>query len=166
MQVSNYFPCLHKTTCTSPFGLLFNNKPDFWNLHLLFSVAYVKRFRDCSIHRKKGLSQSIKAILVVNDQKLDRKLFYVPHTKSIIGSADYDLDPSHPSGPVFGLTYDGGIQFNLHITDTQEWISPTYNQGDKVYIFNNHHQKQDTTLIDIPIKKFNYYTIRYTDSGD
>ena len=55
-----------------------------------------------------------------NDQKSDGKLFYGPHTKSIIGSADYDLDLSHPSGLVFGLIYDDVIQFNLHITDSQE----------------------------------------------
>ena len=65
-------------------------------------------------------------------KKSDGKLFYVPHTKSIIGPVDYDLDPSHPSGPVFSLTYDGGIYFNLHIPDSQECRSPTYNQGDKV----------------------------------
>ena len=93
---------------------------------------------------------------MVNDQKLDRKLFYVPHTKSIIGLVDYDLDPSHPSGPVFGLTYDGGIQFNLYIPDSQEWRSPTCNQGDKVHLFNNIHQKLDAIIIDIPIKGFDY----------
>ena len=49
------------------------------------------------------------------------KLFHVPHTKSIIGSVDYNLDPFHPFDLVFGLTYDGGIQFNDHIPDTQEW---------------------------------------------
>ena len=103
----------------------------------------MKRYRNGSIHRKKGLSQSIKDILVGNDPKSDGKLFYVPHTKSIIGSADYDLDLSRPSGPVFGLTYDDGIQFNLHIPDSQEWRSPTYNQGEKVTLFNNIHQKQE-----------------------
>ena len=92
-----------------PFELLHNSKSDFRNLHRLFSIAYVKHFRDGSIHRKEGLSQSIKAILVGSDPKSDGKLVYVPHTKSIIGSADYDLDPSHLSGLVFGLTYDGGI---------------------------------------------------------
>ena len=166
VQVSNYLPYLHKSTWTSPFELLHNNKPDFRNLHPLFSVAYVKRFKDGSVHRKKGLSQSIKAILVGNDPKSDGKLFYVPHTKSIIGSADYDLDPSHPSGPVFGLTYDGGIQFSLHIPDAQEWRTPTYNQGDKVHLFNDIHQKLEAIIIDIPIKGFDYYTIRYSNSGD
>ena len=57
---------------------------------------------------------------MVNDKKSDGTLFYVPHTKIIIGSADYDLGPFHPSGPVFELTYDGGTQFNLHIIATQE----------------------------------------------
>ena len=106
--MSNYLPYLHKTTWTSPYELLHNNKPNFRNLHPLFSVAYVKIFWDGLIHKKEELYQSIKAILVGIDPKLDEKLFYVPHTKSIIGSTDYDLDPSHPSSPVFGLIYDGG----------------------------------------------------------
>ena len=76
-----------------------------------------------------------------NGPKSDGKLFYVPHTKSIIRPADYDLDPFHPSDPVFGLTYDSGVQFNLHIPDTQEWRSSTYNQGEKVQLFNNRRQK-------------------------
>ena len=84
----------------------------------------------------------------------------------IIESADYDLDPSHPSGPVFGLTYDGGIQFNLHIPDAQEWRTPTYNQGDKVHLFNDIHQKLEAIIIDIPIKGFDYYTIQYSKSSD
>ena len=54
------------------------------------------------------------------DPKSDTKLFYVLHTKSIIGSVDYDLDPSHPSGSVFGLIYDGGIQFNFQLFETRE----------------------------------------------
>ena len=106
--MSNYLPYLHKTTCTSPYEQLHNNKPNFRNFHPLFSVAYVKSLRDGLIHKKEELYQSINAILVGIDPNLDEKLFYVPHTKSIIKSADYDLDPSHPSGPVFGLIYDGG----------------------------------------------------------
>ena len=55
----------------------------------------------------------MKCILVGNDNKSDGQLFYLPHTKSLIGSADYKLDPTHPSGPIFQLQYNGGIQFNL-----------------------------------------------------
>lgn len=37
------------------------------NLHPMFSIAYVKRFKDGKKHRSKGTSQRIKCILVGND---------------------------------------------------------------------------------------------------
>ena len=59
------------------------------------------------------MSQSVKCILVGNDNKSDGQLLYVPHTKSLIWSADYKLDPTHLSDPIFQLQYNGGIEFNL-----------------------------------------------------
>ena len=101
-----------------------------------------------------------------NDPKSDSKLFYVSHTKSIIRLVDKDLEPSHPSCLVFGLTYNGRIQFSLLSPNTQEWRSPTYNQGEKVKLYNSQHKIQEATIINIPIKSCNYYAIRYTVSGD
>ena len=43
-----------------------------------------------------------------NDPKSDGLLFYSPDFKSLIGSADYILDPVPPSGPVCNIPYDGG----------------------------------------------------------
>ena len=54
------------------------------NLHPMFSVACIKRFKDGSLHKKKIYSQSINKILVGNDIKPDGKLFYIPHTQIII----------------------------------------------------------------------------------
>ena len=47
----------------------------------MFSIVYVKRFKDDKKHRSKGTSQSIKYILVGNDYKSDGKYFNLPHTK-------------------------------------------------------------------------------------
>ena len=70
----------------STYELLFKEKPNYRNLYSMFLVAYVKRFKYGSLHRKKDYSQSIKEMLVGDDIKSDGKLFYVPRTKSI-----YDL---------------------------------------------------------------------------
>ena len=48
-----------------------------------------------------------------------------------------------------------------------EWRSTTFNQGEKVQLYSTINiKKQEATIIDIPIKRFNYYTIRYTVSED
>ena len=56
----------------------------------------------------------------------------ISHTKSIIGSFDYKLDPTHTSGPIFQLQYDGCIQFNLYIPQSSDMRPPTFNIGDRV----------------------------------
>ena len=76
-----------------------------------FSVAYVKHYKDGTKKRKKLKSQTIKCIVVGNDHKSDGRLFYVPKTKHLIGSADYVIDHIPPAGPVFGLKYDGHVDF-------------------------------------------------------
>ena len=109
IQVLHMIPYLHKNKWTTQFACHYNIKLDYRKLQPIFSTAYVKRFRDGTSHRTKEISQSIKCILVDNNNLSNGQLFHVPHTKSIIGSSDYKLDPTHPSGPRFQLQYDGGI---------------------------------------------------------
>ena len=94
------------------------------------------------------------------------EIFYLPHTKSLVGSADYKLDPSHLSWPSFGLNYDGGIQFSLYVPEEDEIRSPSYNQGDIITIRDENNQLSTAKVIDIPITPFNPYTIRYMSSGN
>ena len=67
----------------------------------------------------------------------------MPHTKSLIGSADYKLDPTHPSGPIFQLQYNGGIQFNLVVPQSSDMRLPSYNIGDKIHVSNNNKDKNN-----------------------
>ena len=76
--------------------------------------------------------QSINCILVGNDNLSDEQLFYVPHTKSIIVSSDYKLDPTHYSGPILQLQYNGDIQFNLYIPQSSDMRPHTFNMGDRI----------------------------------
>ena len=94
-------PVKSNNVWTAPFEKLHNVKPDYRNLHPMFSIAYVKRFKDGKKCRMKGTSQSIKCIFVGKDYKSDGKLFYLPHTKSLARSADYKIYPNHLSGPSF-----------------------------------------------------------------
>ena len=112
VQLSNYLPV--KTdigSLTTPFFEAYGQKPDYRKLLPLFSIAYVKLYE--SANGNTLSSQTVKGILVGNDPKSDGRLFYNPSTKSLMGSSDYRLDISIPSGPPFQLIYNGGFDFNL-----------------------------------------------------
>ena len=85
--------------------------------------------RDGPTHRTKAMSQSIRAICVGNDPKSDGLQFYSPDFSSLIGSVNHTLDHVPPSGPICGIPYDGGAQFDLHCDD------------------DNAHRSQRTTLM-------------------
>ena len=130
-------------------------------------MAYVKRFRDGVVHRKSPYCQTIKAICVGNDSKSDGKLFYIPNTCSLIGSSDFILDPSPPSGPCFDLPYDGGINFNLLAPDDTSLRPPTFDINSSVYVQSpTTHDFHDATLIDIPLGGSHMFTVHYKDTED
>ena len=77
-QVYNYMPINYKNTISTPHYLVYKQKPDYRNLFPIFSVAYVKRYKDGTKKRKKLKSQTIKCIVVGNDHKSDGRLFMYP----------------------------------------------------------------------------------------
>lgn len=133
VQVCNYTPINVKNKWTTAFELMYQQKPDYRNLMPLFSVAYVKRKRDGTTHRTKAMSQTLRCICVGNDPKSDGLLFYSPDFKSLIGSADYTLDPIPPSGPICNIPYDGGVQFDLQCDGDTVHRPPAYQLHDTVY---------------------------------
>ena len=58
--------------------------------------------------------QTIKAILVGNDDKSDGKLFYNPASKKLMVSSDYRLNITVPSGPLFNLEYSDPTSYTLY----------------------------------------------------
>ena len=126
-QVSNYMPIiLDNCQCTNPHEQKYGIKTDWRNLVPMFSLGYIHRIRDGKKQRATSNSQSIMGICVFNNPKSYGLLFYFPTTKTIVGSADYCLDPTVPSGTVFGYSYDGVIGFNLYNPSTNTTRSPTY----------------------------------------
>ena len=73
-QVFNYMPIKYKGSITTPHYLAYKKKPDYRNLFLIFSVAYVKRYKDGQKKRKKLKSQVVKCIVVGNNHKSDGRL--------------------------------------------------------------------------------------------
>ena len=82
------------------------------------SLGYIRRNRDENKQRATDDSQSIMGVCVGNDPKSDGLLFYLHTSKKLVGSADYRLYPTVPSGTVFGYSYDEGIGFNLYNPST------------------------------------------------
>jgi len=130
-QASNYFPI--KTdipgVLTTFFFEAYGIKPDYRKLSPPFLTSHVKIYE--SVEGNTLTTQTIKAIIVGNDDKSDGKLFYNPATKSLLGSSDYRLDTFHPSGPLFGLAYNGNFEFHL-VDETPAFNPPllatTYNK--------------------------------------
>ena len=148
---------------TTPLQCIYKIKPDYRNLRPIFSIAYVKRFRDGVKYWSKAISQSIKCILVGNDSKSGGWLFCVPHTRSILGLYDYKLDPTHPSDPIFQLNYNGGIQFNLHVPNSNDMWSLAFIIWHQVTITNIDNDKKIATIMDIPLNNSIFYTIKYNN---
>ena len=151
---------------TSPFEELHNIKLEYRNLHPIISIVYIKCLNDGKKRRLKGTLQNIKGVLVGNDPKLDGTPLYLPHTKSLVGSVDYKLNPSHPSGSSFSLNCDEGIHYSLYVPDEDKIRSPFYNQGDIITIQDDNNKLSKAKIIDVPITTWNPYTIRYLLSGN
>lgn len=64
-------PYLYKNKLTTSFECNYNIKLDYRKLQPIFATSYVKRFRDGTSHRTKAMSQSIKFMLVGNDNISD-----------------------------------------------------------------------------------------------
>ena len=96
-----------------------------------------------------------------NDSKSDGGLFYVPQTKSLIGSADYAIDHIPPAGAVFNLDYDGHIDFSVLSPSTPNEQPPPFHENHKVFAPDDKETLQPATIVTIPFDESGSYTIQY-----
>ena len=163
VQVSNYIPIkTNKNKLTTPFYEAYKKHPDYRKLIPLFSAAYVKIYKSGEGNTLE--TQTMKAILVGNDDKSDARLFYNPTTKQLIASSDYRLNISCPSGPIFNLEYSEPTTYSLY-NDTVTADAPTFDLNQKVYLSPTHltHPLQPATVLDIPFKHGDPYTLQLQD---
>mmetsp|Transcript_25281 Transcript_25281/g.38332 ORF Transcript_25281/g.38332 Transcript_25281/m.38332 type:complete len:271 (-) Transcript_25281:568-1380(-) len=140
-------------------------KPDYRKLIPIFSVAYFKTY---NTHPNSTLqSHTIPAILVGNDAKSDGRLFYNPSSKQMIGTGDYRLDLSLPSGPAFQLSYDGDPRYSTYNPKNIQDVPPTFPQNSQVYITDSHdsHPNQKATVINFPIQPDDVYVVLISNSN-
>eukprot|EP00957_Ditylum_brightwellii_P003304 250335-Ditylum_brightwellii.AAC.1 len=142
-------------------------KSDWCNLVPMFSLSYVKRRRDAGVKRSTADSQSIKAICVGNGTQSDGLLFYLPTSKKLIASSDYRLDPSVPSGPVFGLTYNGCIGFDLFFDASVDLHPPIYKPRQQVhYQVDKDSSYAEATVLILPKGSTDDITLQNIATGD
>ena len=126
-QVSNYMPILlDNGQGTTPDEEKYGTETDWSKLVPMLFLGYIRRNQDSNKQRDTSDIKSIMGICVVNDTKIYGLLLYLPTTKKLVGSADYCLYPTVPSGTVFGYSYDGDIGFNLYNPSTNSTYIPSY----------------------------------------
>ena len=166
VQVSNYIPIRTKDKqLTTPHYLAYRQHPDYRKLIPLFSSAYVKVYE--SAEGNTFQSQTVKAILVGNDEKSDGRIFYNPATKKILGSSDYRLNISGPSGPMFNLKYEQPTTYTLYNDDEVESETPAFDIGQTVHTAPTYlqHPLRKATVIDIPFKRGEMYKLQLSETG-
>ena len=165
VQVSNYIPIkTDSNKLTTPFYEAYKEHPDLRKLLPLFSAAYVKTYASAEGNTLE--TQTMKAILVGNDDKSDGRLFYNPETKKLLASSDYRLNISCPSGPLFNLQYTEPTSYSLY-SDSVTNDAPSFDLSQKVYLSPTHlsHPLQSATVIDIPFKHGDPYTVQLSSDN-
>jgi hypothetical protein len=133
----------------------------------MFSVAYIKHFRDHGKTRNKWKSKSLKCIAIGKCDKSDGLLFYHPPSKQTYTCGDgYKFDSFSPSGPQFALPFDGCFTFSTESVMSGIHRPPTHEQDATIYV------KMDENYIpckvlSIPIdEESETYVIQAINSSD
>ena len=113
-EVSNYLPLTLNDSLTTPFELVYKEKPDLRNLLPLFSVSYVRRSRDANTDRLTFHSTSLRCLCLGRDDVSNQLEFFHPLTRQLLYSDDYIFDKNLCPGPTFNLDYDGGLYLNKY----------------------------------------------------
>ena len=153
----------NRKTLTTPFFLAFKQKPDYRKLLPLFSAAYVKIYK--SAEGNTFTSQTVRCILVGNDEKSDGRLFYNPITKAVISSSDYVLNTTAPSGPLFHIPYEEPTTYSLYQEKSKE-IKVEFNIGSTIWISptNLESPGQQATVLNVPFNIDEVYTVQLTST--
>ena len=80
----------------------------------MFDITIEEHCCDVRKYHTNVISQTLQCICVGNNPTSDGLIFYCLDFKSLIGLANYDLNPVPPAYPICGLLDDDGVQFNLH----------------------------------------------------
>eukprot|EP00957_Ditylum_brightwellii_P176245 13419845-Ditylum_brightwellii.AAC.1 len=80
----------------------------------MFAVAYIKEVSDGDTKQKTFQGKFLKCIVIGKDTKSNCLSSYHPSLKQFLSNATYCLNLTLTAGPVFYLSYEGGIFFNQY----------------------------------------------------
>lgn len=168
-EVSNILPVEHTDQITTPYELVYQQKPDYRTLIPMFSLAYIRRDRaQGGHHLNKWHTRTIRCILIGTDDKSDGLLFYHPPSRQTLTANDgFKFDTFLPSGPQLGETFDGAFIFNTKTSMAQIHRPPTHEEGRTVWIQQDNDTYIQATVLSPPIDEENdLYQVQETESGD
>ena len=163
-EVSNYAPIRIDGVLTTPFEQAYRVKPDLRNLVPMFSVAYLRRYRDADTQRSWESSQSIRAICVGRSQYAKSLLFYHPPSQKTLHSDDFVLDETLAAGPAFDLPYEGGLFFNKY-EEINDLLRPSKFAPEQRVHVKSSDKVTAGTIITVPAYGELIYTIKYDTDG-
>ena len=164
-ELSNYLPLRIDNKLTTPHECVYGVKPDFRNILPQFSIAYLNRTRDDNIERKSTHSHSIRAILIGRDPKSAAFQFYHPSTKKTPTSDSFTIDDTLPSGPAFGLNFDGGLYFNRYCDFNDKLRPPQFIPDQTVFVTSFDPPRQGTVLTVPTSNTKPIYSIQLNDNS-
>ena len=126
----------------------------------MFAVAHIRHYHDKqNSHLTNTDVHSTSAILLGRAEHSPSTLFYHPSTGKTIISDDFYLDESLPTGPAFGLPFQGGFHFHSYTQLGDSFKSPTYIPQQDVFVEydSKFHQAK---IITLPSKGDTIYTVQ------
>jgi deoxyuridine 5'-triphosphate nucleotidohydrolase len=167
VEISNILPVETKEGLIyTPYERAYGKKVDYRNLFPMFSKTYIKvTTEQGGSHKNKFKTQSLKTICVGKCPKSNSLLFYHPDSKQLISDADgHRFDNFSPSGPQFGLKYDGSFIMTRK-SDEPIHQSPAHEENDTAYIKIKDKFKA-VTILSVPINDDDHtYTVQEKESG-
>lgn len=133
-------------------------------LHIFFSVAYLRRYRDSGTKRLSSNPQNLRAICVGRSHVASSLLFYHPPTEKLLLLDDYRLDETLASSPAFGLKYKGGLYFNKYESANELLCPSTFAPQQRVFV-PGHDRLIRREILTVLAYGESIYTVRYKTTG-
>ena len=129
----------------------------------MFSTAYVKY-----TNQAKGTTSTPKPSHASSLETTQNRMvdFSIPETIQLLGSSDYHLNTSHPSGPMFNLTYNGGLNFHLFDPSDISDSPPAFRLNQTIYLKPSHldYPSAQATILTIPTTATDPYMIQLSET--
>ena len=167
-RIHNIFPVKYNDKYTTPYEMVYKDKPDYRQLIRLFSTVYFSHSKDNTKARTNMQAHTLAGIAVEWSDTANGLLVYNPITKELYTTSVYKIDEHNQTKTYFNLQYDGGMFSGLYSTDSAQNIPENYPIGTSVTITTNTDKSKGYVLA-VPSHSISdddpMYTIKLLDGG-